>query len=76
MAADLSRVQRNPLEEAKESRDALASALQRADIRLLALRLDPCASAGEVAHPLVDLGRCSPRTARALAVLIERGAAR
>ena len=64
------------LEEAKLSRDALASALHRADLQLLALRLDPSTTADEALHPLVDLGHCSPRTARALATVIEQGVER
>ncbi|MEG3630912.1 hypothetical protein [Streptomyces poriticola] len=61
---------------AEESRDALASALERAGLRLPSLGLDPNSYADADPRPLVELGRCSPLLARELAAVIERGAAR
>lgn len=69
-------VREHRLAAAEESRDALSRALERAGLHLLTMRLDPQTSAERSLHPLIDLGRCSPRMARALAVVIERGAAR
>lgn len=66
-------IRRSQLTEARESRDALAFALRRADLRLLTLRLDPCTFLDDGLRPLIDLGRCSPRTAHALATVVQRG---
>lgn len=62
------------VEEAKQARDVLVAALRRADLQLLTLRLDPQTTAEEALSPLIDLGRCSPRMARALAAVITKGA--
>ncbi|MBC9727351.1 hypothetical protein [Streptomyces sp. TRM68367] len=61
---------------AEEVRDALATALERAGLRLPSLRLDPSTYADANPRPLIELGRCSPPLARELAALIDRGAAR
>ena len=74
MTKNVASVKRLRIEEAKESRDALIAALYRADLQLLTLRLDPQTTSEEALNPLIDLGRCSPRMARALAAVITKGA--
>ncbi|MFI1962791.1 hypothetical protein ACH429_01365 [Streptomyces pathocidini] len=61
--------------EAEEARDALAVALERAGLRLPSLQVDAATYADAVPRPLVDLGRCPPSVALALAAVIEKGAA-
>ncbi|MCX3060800.1 hypothetical protein [Streptomyces beihaiensis] len=64
------------IREAEEARDTLAAALGRAGLQLPSLRVDIAAYADAVPRPLVELGRCSPHLARAMAAAIERGAGR
>ncbi|MGW4032814.1 hypothetical protein ACWEFL_26520 [Streptomyces sp. NPDC004838] len=61
------------IRNAEEARDALAAALERAGIRLPSLGVDPYTYASAVPLPLVELGRCSPSVALALAAVIEQG---
>ncbi|MFD7403964.1 hypothetical protein ACFV7R_15090 [Streptomyces sp. NPDC059866] len=61
------------IRDAEEVRDALASALERAGLRLPSLRLDPNTYADANPRPLIELGRCSPPLARELAAVIEKG---
>lgn len=61
---------------AENARDALAAALARAGVGLPSLRVDTATYADSVPRPLVDLGRCPPHVAQALAVLIEKGSVR
>ncbi|KUO21678.1 hypothetical protein [Streptomyces dysideae] len=60
------------IREAEEVRDTLASALERAGLRLPSLRLDPNTYADAKPRPLIELGRCSPPLARELAAVIEK----
>lgn len=62
--------------DAEEGRDALASALERAGLQLPSLRLDTNTYADTRPRPLIELGRCSPRLARELAAVIEKGIGR
>ncbi|MBZ9643497.1 MULTISPECIES: hypothetical protein [Streptomyces] len=64
------------IRDAEEVRDALASALERAGLRLPSLRLDPNTYADANPRPLIELGRCSPPLARELAAVIEKGSER
>ncbi|AZK94785.1 MULTISPECIES: hypothetical protein [Streptomyces] len=58
---------------AEEAFDTLGEALARAGVRLPSLGVDPCAYAATDPIPLVELGRCMPDVALALAAVIDRG---
>ncbi|MFD7402366.1 hypothetical protein ACFV7R_06760 [Streptomyces sp. NPDC059866] len=58
------------VEEAEDTLNELRTALEKAGITLLSLRLDPASLAREAPCPLVELGRCSMETARRLAAVI------
>ncbi|MFF5441037.1 hypothetical protein [Streptomyces achromogenes] len=58
------------IEEAEEALRELRSALEKAGVVLPSLGLDPVSLVREVPSPLVDLGRCSVRTARRLAAAL------
>jgi hypothetical protein len=62
------------IKEAEDVRDELWAALHGAGIVLPSLRIDPAAYAEEKPRPLVELGRCNLRTARALTVVLRKGA--
>ncbi|MFJ5724172.1 hypothetical protein [Streptomyces sp. NPDC093149] len=64
------------IDEAEEARDALGAALRRAGIQLPALDVRPVSRADGAGYGLVTLGDCSAPVARALAAVIEQGAAR
>lgn len=64
---------RHRLAEAEEARRQLADALHEAGVPLPTLRVDPCSFADQPPRPLVDLGRCTPTVARALAAAVQRG---
>ncbi|MDT9683265.1 hypothetical protein RND61_14465 [Streptomyces sp. TRM76323] len=53
--------------EAEEACDELRAALSEAGITLPSLGLDCVSLAAEPPYPLVELGRCAPKTARRLA---------
>ncbi|MEW1546057.1 hypothetical protein [Streptomyces tsukubensis] len=59
--------------QAEEACDTLGEALARAGVRLPSLGVDPCAYAATDPIPLVDLGRCMPDVALALAAVVDRG---
>ncbi|MGW7405068.1 hypothetical protein ACWGI9_15270 [Streptomyces sp. NPDC054833] len=61
------------IREAEDARDALASALDRAGLRLPSLGLDTNTYADASPRPLIELGRCSPPLVRELAAAIEKG---
>ncbi|GAA2774024.1 hypothetical protein GCM10010521_60350 [Streptomyces rameus] len=58
------------VEEAEEALKELRSALEKAGVVLPSLGLDPLSLAREAPCPLVELGRCSPETARRLAAAL------
>ncbi|MFF1913800.1 hypothetical protein ACFVYE_19680 [Streptomyces sp. NPDC058239] len=64
------------IDEAEEARDALGAALRRAGIQLPALDVRPVPRTDASGYSLVTLGECSAPVARALAAVIEKGAAR
>ncbi|MDQ8704597.1 hypothetical protein RCO28_19180 [Streptomyces sp. LHD-70] len=61
------------LEDVEAARDELAAALAKAGITLPSLGLDPLSYGGELAAPLVELGRCNAPTARSLAAALRQG---
>ncbi|MDI3407924.1 hypothetical protein [Streptomyces cavernicola] len=60
------------LADAEAARDELAAALSKVGITLPSLGLDPLSYGGELAVPLVELGRCNASTARALAAALRQ----
>ncbi|MFE4794027.1 hypothetical protein ACFRFL_02715 [Streptomyces sp. NPDC056708] len=64
------------IDEAEEARDALGAALRWAGIQLPALDVRPLLRTDGSGYALVTLGECSAPVARALAAVIEKGAAR
>ncbi|PJM99640.1 hypothetical protein CG740_29320 [Streptomyces sp. CB01201] len=56
--------------EAESAVRELRAALGRSGITLPSLGLDPLTCANEKLGPLVDLGRCTPDTARLLASVL------
>ncbi|MGW8397470.1 hypothetical protein ACWGLP_12405 [Streptomyces lydicus] len=63
------------VKDAEEARDELRAALKGAGVTLPSLALDGVSLVGDFPRPLVDLGRCTPQTARRLAGAL-RGDAR
>nr|WP_167153358.1 hypothetical protein [Streptomyces sp. MBT27] len=61
--------------EAESAVRELRAALGRSGITLPSLGLDPLTCANEKLGPLVDLGRCTPDTARRLAAVLPGPAA-
>ncbi|GAA2394673.1 hypothetical protein [Streptomyces coeruleofuscus] len=57
------------VEEAEDAVKELRTELAKAGITLPSLGLDPVSLAREAPCPLVELGRCSVRTARRLAAV-------
>ncbi|AOT60617.1 hypothetical protein A4G23_03492 [Streptomyces rubrolavendulae] len=55
------------IREAEEARDALRAALSGVGVTLPSLGLDCVSLAADPPYPLVELGRCAPRTALRLA---------
>ncbi|MFF8367725.1 MULTISPECIES: hypothetical protein [Streptomyces] len=55
------------VKDAEEARDELRTALKGAGVTLPSLALDGVSLVGDFPRPLVDLGRCTPETARRLA---------
>ncbi|MFH9246032.1 hypothetical protein ACH4LK_11415 [Streptomyces lydicus] len=55
------------VKDAEEARDELRAALKGAGVTLPSLALDGVSLVGDFPRPLVDLGRCTPQTARRLA---------
>ncbi|MFI0785614.1 hypothetical protein ACH4Q6_08475 [Streptomyces lydicus] len=55
------------VKDAEEARDELRAALKGAGVTLPSLALDGVSVVGDFPRPLVDLGRCTPQTARRLA---------
>ncbi|MFG3113311.1 hypothetical protein ACGF4C_02865 [Streptomyces sp. NPDC048197] len=55
------------IKDAEEARDELRVALKGAGVTLPSLTLDGVSLVGDFPRPLVDLGRCTPQTARRLA---------
>ncbi|GGP90519.1 hypothetical protein [Streptomyces roseolilacinus] len=55
------------IREAEEACDELRAALSGAGVTLPSLGLDCVSLAADPPYPLVELGRCAPRTARRLA---------
>ncbi|MFD1829092.1 MULTISPECIES: hypothetical protein [Streptomyces] len=65
------------LRVAEEAADALRKALRQAGVTLPSLRVDLVSYAGRAADPpLVELGRCTPDTARRLADALRTAGAR
>jgi hypothetical protein len=58
------------LKEAEDVRDELMAALHGVGVVLPSLRVEPVSYADEKPRPLVDLGRCNLRVARALAAAL------
>lgn len=58
---------RASIEEAEQARDALTAALKKTGITLPSLGIDALSYGNELSFPLIELGRCNIRTARALA---------
>ncbi|SEQ02296.1 hypothetical protein [Streptomyces radiopugnans] len=66
---------RERLGVAEEAVDELRKALRGAGVTLPSLRVDLVSYAGDTADPpLVELGRCTPATARRLAAALMRAA--
>ncbi|MFD8543695.1 hypothetical protein [Streptomyces sp. NPDC059649] len=55
------------IKDAEDARDELRVALKGAGVTLPSLTLDGVSLAGDFPRPLLDLGRCTPQTARRLA---------
>jgi hypothetical protein len=62
--------------DARDAREELAMALKAAGIQLPAMDVTPFGPDGAPTHALVELGRCAPPVARALAAVIAKGAGR
>jgi hypothetical protein len=62
------------IKEAEDVRDELWAVLHGAGIVLPSLNVDPLAYVDEDPRPLVELGRCNVRTARALVSVVRKGA--
>ncbi|MEN8650300.1 hypothetical protein ABCR94_06595 [Streptomyces sp. 21So2-11] len=60
--------------EAEVARDELARALRLAGIQFPAMDVKPAGCGENPSYALVELGRCSPPVARALAAVIAKGA--
>jgi hypothetical protein len=63
------------IREAEEARDVLRAALTDVGVTLPSLGLDCVSLAADPPYPLVELGRCAPRTARQLAAALSAGVA-
>jgi hypothetical protein len=57
----------DPIEDAEEARDELREVLEDVGVPLPSLGVDVGSLASCYLPPLVDLGRCTPHTARRLA---------
>ncbi|MGV9311755.1 hypothetical protein ACWDR0_06120 [Streptomyces sp. NPDC003691] len=64
------------IRQAEEACDILGEALARAGVRLPSLGVDACAYGADDPLPLIELGRCMPAVALALAAVIEQGVQR
>ncbi|MEU7148023.1 hypothetical protein [Streptomyces sp. NPDC045470] len=60
----------NPIKNAEEARDELRTALTAVGVKLPTLSLDAASLTGDIARPLVTLGRCTPEVARRLAAVL------
>ncbi|MEV5593276.1 hypothetical protein [Streptomyces sp. NPDC052496] len=60
----------NSIKNAEEARDELRTALTAVGIKLPTLSLDVASLTGDIARPLVTLGRCTPEVARRLAAVL------
>ncbi|WP_030021117.1 hypothetical protein [Streptomyces monomycini] len=60
----------NTIKIAEEARDELRTALTAVGIKLPTLSLDAVSVTGDIARPLVTLGRCTPEVARRLAAVL------
>ncbi|MFD7662392.1 hypothetical protein [Streptomyces sp. NPDC059788] len=60
----------NTIKIAEEARDELRTALTAVGIKLPTLSLDAASLTGDIARPLVTLGRCTPEVARRLAAVL------
>ncbi len=73
MATARRHVDSERLKVAEEAADELREALHGVGVTLPSLRVDLVSYAGETADPpLVELGRCTPETARRLAEVLAR----
>jgi hypothetical protein len=61
------------IQEAETVRDELWAALHGAGITLPSLRVEPLAYSDERPRPLLELGRCTLRTARQITVALQKG---
>ncbi|MFH8344760.1 hypothetical protein [Streptomyces sp. NPDC018045] len=58
------------IKNAEEARDELRTALTAVGVKLPTLSLDAASLSGDIARPLVTLGRCTPEVARHLAAVL------
>jgi hypothetical protein len=64
----------DPIEDAEEARDELREALADVGVLLPSLGVDVGSLVSRYLPPLVDLGRCTPGTARRLATALRSSA--